>query len=120
MSYPYLSEKFHQLGDIQGIVENSKLYVGIYSVVIGLYSLIRGDFYADLIPSLLSICSGLILATVIFNYINLSKDNNTSDDRKNKIQTALEHYSTPIGLATLLFAIIHLIDIIAGGKNPII
>jgi len=124
VSFKFLSEKVPALEKVKDIAEKLKIYVGLGAVFVGVWSLFspyvgadgrKIDFLGDLVPSVLSIASGLLLATVVFKYVNFSEDMEKSNTRRSKIQETLEKYSIPIGLATLAFGFIHLIDIIAGG-----
>ncbi len=121
VSYNYLAEKFSQLDQIKDIVNSTRIYIGIAGIIIGFWSILRQDIIYDLFPAIFSIASGLVLATVVFKYFNLSADHDKSEERKSKIQDALEKYNTLIGFGTLIFAIVHLIDlIVASGEIPFI
>ena len=117
VSFNFLAEKFNQLEQVRELVGKSKLYVGITSVIIGIWSLLKGYIIADLIPASLAIASGLILAGVVFNYINLSDDPEKSNMKKVTIQENLDKYSLPIGITTMVFSVLHFIDVVSVGET---
>ncbi|GMT48522.1 MAG: hypothetical protein IEMM0008_0061 [bacterium] len=118
-SYSFLSQRFQQLEQIRGIVEGSKAIVGLAALSIGLISLISYHIY-DFFPAVLSAASGLLLASMVFKYINFSADPEKSDQRKSRLQDQLNHYSSHIGLSTLGIAFVHLIALFIGGLTPFI
>ena len=129
VSYDFLEAKISSLVKIKEIVAKTRLYIGFVAVALGVLSFFRpfftkisggielanSPFIGDLIPALLLLASGLIMASVVFNYINLSDEAAKSEERKNKVQQSLEKYGTVIGIATIIAGVLHFIDLIGGG-----
>ncbi len=118
-SFSFLSQRFPQLEQVRGIVEGSKAIVGLAALSIGLISLISYHIY-DFLPAVLSAASGLLLASVVFKYINFSEDPEKSNQRKLRLQDQLDHYASHIGLSTLGIAFLHLVALLIGGLTPFI
>ncbi|MDH4127716.1 MAG: hypothetical protein OEV44_03105 [Spirochaetota bacterium] len=133
VSYNFLVDKITELEKVRSLVEKSKLYVGLLSVFMGIWSLFNPyyrividknyfempfgsvSFIGDLIPSILLIICGVTLASVVLKYINLSDDSLKSDFRKTKTQELLDKYSFLLGIITFIFGFLHLVDVIGGG-----
>ncbi|MDH5681222.1 MAG: TMEM43 family protein [Spirochaetota bacterium] len=130
VSYNFLEERISSLIKVKDIVMKTRMYVGLASMFFGVWSFFspyfavkasvdiqfgQFSFLGDLIPAVLLTASGLILASLALTFVNLSGDLSKSDERKQKIQSTLDNYSTVIGISTIIAGFLHIIDLIGGG-----
>ena len=113
-----LTEKFQQMQGFKETGDKIKPIMGIIALFFGILNLIHPDypygsirgslaFIGDLIPAVLLITTGLLLANNVLNYINLSADPTTSEARKSQLNDFLEKIKLPLGIAVAVFGIIH-------------
>lgn len=128
VTYPFLKTRMSKLDDGQAFIDKTKIYIGLIAFFVGLWYFVspssspfggywgRVDFIGDLLPALFGILSGLLLSSEkLLPYINFSQDSETSNSKKESIQKFLESQDIVIGLGTLIFGLLHIVDLVTGG-----
>lgn len=129
VSFNYITQKVPSIENFRGLIESTRFYVGLTSVILGIINLIYPysigvtkmqifaelPFLGDLLPSIAAIASGIFLWKGILAYVNFSKDPQLSDERKIAVENFLDMKDDYLGLITIALGIIHIIDLAAGG-----
>lgn len=112
LSLPVLIDQNAPLTGIKDATDPFKVYIAIADILLALINLFGATdiiLIGNLLPGIALLLTGIGLSDDLLVYINFSKDNEISEQRKTKVKSFIKKSAGLIGIVTFIVGILHFI-----------